>query len=182
MSSSDPNFQRLTTLVAKEKLSREYFQILEANYCYWVEKCGFSELTRDEFLAQYIFDITTYDLNADKLFIQKICEVCQAVNTKTTYEYISSAVIVENEMNNYTWYLLLMQIPFFKERVEWGTSIRGAWWTPQRLNPYAGYIVLDSTGFWRDNKQILDPILFTIEEWGCFIDAIIEFAKPPTES
>lgn len=118
-------------------------------------------LTRLEFLADYLFDFTTYDTEMGELFARKAVEVCAAINDGKTFDYIKDA-------NNYRWFLLMVNMPFFNGRLEWGTSVRGAWWDH-------GAQKLESCGLWRGNEQALS-VEFTREEWMRFIAALVEFA------
>lgn len=119
--------------------------------------------SRLQYLADYIFDFTTYEDEAAILFATKAVEVCRAVLTGATYEYIGTH---ENRM----WYLLMCNMPFFAERIDWGGSIRGAWW---------GYdIVYSSMGLWDGDVQMYDEYSFEDDEWRSFIQAIIDFAAP----
>jgi|SRR6185369_188246 len=119
------------------------------------------ELTRLEYLSDYIFDFTTYDGAMSELFASKAVEVCNAISRKETFDYIK-------DEENYKWYLLMCNMPFFAERLEWGTSIRGAWW---RLHQ-----TLESCGIYRDEEQVL-KVEFDPEQWEYFIQALIEFSR-----
>ena len=122
--------------------------------------------TKHEFLAD-VFGITTYDGEMDKLFVNKALEVCNAITDKKTFEYI------ENK-DNYVWYLTMVNLPFFSSKIEWGTSIRGAWWD------YGG-IVLDGICWaWHDDAQ-LDKLEFDAGSWIVFLAAINEFISTETD-
>lgn len=121
------------------------------------------ELSRLEFLADYIFDFTTYDTAMGELFARKAVEVCAAINDGKTFDYIEDA-------DNYRWFLLMVNMPFFAQRLEWGTSVRGAWWD-------YGAQTLESSGMWRGKEQAVS-MQFTREEWMRFIAALVEFAAP----
>lgn len=110
--------------------------------------------TRLEFLSSEIFGFVTYDSGMDELFARKAIEVCQAISERKTYEYL------ESEEGN-AWYLLMCNMPFFANRIEWGVSIRGASWMSKLPN--------------------LGDFDFTPEEWEAFIRAVVDFAKqePP---
>jgi len=117
--------------------------------------------SRLEYLSDEIFNFITYDSEMSKLFASKAVEVCKAINERTTFEYIK-------DTENYKWYLLMCNMPFFAQRTEWGTSIRGAWW---RGSSYS------SCGLFNGNEQITDEIKFEADEWQKFINAIIAFAN-----
>lgn len=117
--------------------------------------------SRLEFLSDFIFDFTTYDSKMSELFARKALEVCAAINARTTFDYIENP-------ENYRWYLLMVNMPFFAGRLDWGTSIRGAWWDN-------GEQTLESCGLWRGAEQVLS-LKMQFAEWLQFIDALIAFA------
>jgi hypothetical protein len=122
--------------------------------------------TRHAYLADYIFDFTTYDGAMSDLFGRKAVEVCAALCDGKTYEYIENA-------ENYQWYLLMVNMSFFDGRLDWGTSIRGAWWDYDDKT-------LDSCGLWAGDGQVTE-LEFTREEWLVFVRAVVAFADaaPP---
>jgi hypothetical protein len=126
---------------------------------------GGHEMSRLEFLAEYVFDFTTYDTEMGELFARKALEVCAAINDGKTFDYIKDA-------DNYRWYLLMVNMPFFAGRLEWGTSVRGAWWDH-------GAQKLESCGLWREGEQVLS-MEFPRSEWARFVAALVEF--PATAS
>jgi len=115
-----------------------------------------------EYLSDYIFDFTTYDDEMSELFAKKAIEVCNAISNKTTFDYIK-------DPEQYKWYLIMCNMPFFEDKLTWGTSIRGAWWEQE--------IKFVSYGLWNGNTQLNEPIKFTHGEWIEFILAVIEFGK-----
>ena len=77
--------------------------------------------SRIEYIAEIIFGFETYESEVKSLLCKKALEVCKAITERKTFEYIST-----EEGNQ--WYLILTQMPFFQNKIEWGCSIRGAWW------------------------------------------------------
>ena len=124
-------------------------------------------LSRLEFLADYLFDFTTYDPEAGELFAGKAVEVCAAINDGRTFDYIKDA-------DNYRWFLLMVNMPFFAGRLEWGTSVRGAWWDH-------GAQKLESCGLWCGSEQV-PSMEFRRSEWMRFIAALVEFAADGVET
>lgn len=122
--------------------------------------------SRLEYLSDHIFNFTTYDSEMSEIFATKAVEVCIAINDSKTFEYIK-------EPENYKWFLLMCNMPFFEPRLEWGTSIRGAWWGARHDRP----IELDSCGLWNGEEQIVETLKFGYDEWRKFIAAMIEFAS-----
>ncbi|WP_274644919.1 hypothetical protein [Pseudomonas serbica] len=117
------------------------------------------------FLADHIFDFTTYDEGMSKLFASKAVEVCLAITKRTASEYVQ-------DEDNYRWFLLMCNMPFFAKRIEWGTSLRGAWWNPDR----SMMMELTSCGFWIGDEQKHKPLRFNTEQWRGFMLAVGEFA------
>lgn len=86
--------------------------------------------TRLEFLGGVVFGFTTYDGEVDALFAGKMLEVIEAILEKKTFQYIENR---ENYLN----YLYMVNTPFLSKVLEWGTSIRGAWfWEGMAEGPY----------------------------------------------
>lgn len=142
--------------------SSEYREMLEHSYKE-SQRGDSSPLSRLHYLSDYIFDFTTYDSAMSELFASKALEVCKAISDKATFDYIKDA-------DGYRWYLLMVNMPFFAGRLEWGTSIRGAWWIPE------DHYTLESCGIWRGDEQCTS-LTFTADEWESFIAAMIDFAK-----
>lgn len=114
------------------------------------------------YLSEFIFDFDTYDGEMSDLFGKKAVEVCLSLSNGTTYEYIK-------DKENYKWYLLLLNTPFFRNNVEWGSSIRNAWWATYK-KPNKKFL-LESTGLYKGDEQILE-FLLTEEQWKDFIEAM----------
>jgi hypothetical protein len=140
----------------------DYLKMLEHSFqCESESECP--PETRAAFVACHIFDFTTYDGGMDDLFGRKALEVCAAINERRTFDYIT-------DPECYRWYLLMCNMPFFVDKLEWGTSIRGAWWGTQLGQPF----VLASCGLWSGDEQAL-RITFPDSQWSAFISALVEF-------
>ena len=74
-----------------------------------------------QFLGSTVFDFTTYDSEMDELFAKNMLEVIECILNRTTFEY--QAISKEKYVN----YLTMVNMPFLNEILEWGGSIRGAW-------------------------------------------------------
>jgi len=123
------------------------------------------QVSRLDYLGEYIFKFTTYDSEYSEMFAAKALEVCAAISDCKTFEYIK-------EPERYRWYLLMCNMPFFEERIGWGGSIRGAWWGGRPKKP----IEFDSCGLFLDGEQVTKTLQFTDDEWKQFIEALREFA------
>lgn len=64
----------------------------------------------------------------------------------------------------------MCNFPFFKDKITWGTSIRGAWWDIDATVPSKKYLP------YVEDTLILYPTIDD-EEWEKFINALIEFAE-----
>lgn len=73
-----------------------------------------------EWAASHVFEICTDDGELDEIFVKKIIEVCRAILESRTFEYIE-------DKDNYIAYIIVCQLLYEKGWIEWGTSIRGAW-------------------------------------------------------
>ena len=125
--------------------------------------------SRLEYLGNDIFDFTTYDGVMSAAFAEKAVEVCKAITEHATFEYIK-------DEDNYRWYLLMVNMPFFASRIDWGTSIRGAFWDNE--------ITFQSCGLWDGEKQLHEELAFTLETWEQFMRDVVAFAQVsvPTSS
>lgn len=72
------------------------------------------------FLSDYIFDFTTYHDNISLDMAADMLNVLSAIQNRSSFEYIS-------DDRNYRTYLTMINMPFLNGKLEWGTSIRGAW-------------------------------------------------------
>lgn len=139
-----------------------YSELLK--YSYAVERAR-SECPPEsplEYLGESIFDFTTYDGKMSELFAAQAIEVCDAISAGATFDYIKNA-------HNYRWYLLMVNMPFFVPKIEWGGSVRGAWWQHD--------IRFSSCGLWCGDDQISDELRFTQEAWKGFMEAVSNFSR-----
>lgn len=142
----------------------DYLKLLEHSFAIEKETRECPSETNSEFLADSIFGFTTYDNEMNDLFGRKAVEVCTAINDRTTFEY-------QKNKENYKWYLIMCNMPFFTGKLEWGTSIRGAWWGL----PLNGYFEISSCGLYDGYRQILTPLKFDKEQWSLFIKVMADF-------
>lgn len=141
----------------------DYLKTLEHSYAMESKTSEGRDQSRLGYLAQHIFDFTTYESEADELFARKAVEVCAAITDGKTFDYIANP-------QGRIWYLLMVNMPFFMPRLNWGGSIRGAWWDHEQP-------ALNSCGLWVEQEQQIE-LAFTLEEWEAFMRAVIAFAEP----
>ena len=143
----------------------KYLELLEHSFDVEKKFGGCPPESRLEYLSEYIFDFATYDAEMSETFAKKAVEVCSAINDSKTFDYIK-------DPENHKWYLLMCNMPFFASRLEWGTSIRGAWWGAHS----GGQIEFQSCGLWMGDEQCSQTMKFGHHEWTLFITAVIAFA------
>lgn len=137
--------------------------MLENSYNITIDLSECPPQNRLDYLGNNIFDFTTYDSNISELFARKAVEVCDAITNKSTFDYIKNH-------DNYVWFLLMCNMPFFSNKLDWGSSIRGAWWRSSGIE-------FQSLGIWIDDEQYSESINFDVEEWEKFISSIVEFSS-----
>lgn len=67
----------------------------------------------------------------------------------------------------------MVNMTFFSRRLNWGTSVRGAWWDTSTPNETE----LDTIALWLDGNQLTAPLRFSTEQWQEFIAAMLAFAN-----
>ena len=107
--------------------------------------------TKLEFTGDHIFEFTTYSSNLSELLAQTMIDVMVQIANRTTFEYI------EDEANHVN-YILMINMPFLSDKIEWGTSVRGAWFDDSKpYDIYAGQIRIKLGGL----SQFLNDLI----EW-----------------
>lgn len=128
-----------------EKDYREYCELVDNN------------VSKYTWAACNVFDLTTYDGKLDELFVKKIIEVCKVILNDKNYEYI------EDE-NNYITYVLVCQLLVNFNWVDWGVSIRGAWFQESNLRPILTY--------WWNDMDGYETVDFTVDNLKTLIEFI----------
>ena len=121
-----------------------------------------SIVSRLHYLGDYIFKFTTYDSEMGEFFAAVALEVAAAITDNAT------AAFIDNSDMHHKWYLVMVNMPFFSGRLDWGCSVRNAWWD------YSDY-VLETIGLYEDGEQ-LDPLELTQSEWVEFVRGMLSFA------
>jgi hypothetical protein len=140
----------------------EFLALLEDSYATERKLADCPPRSRLEYLSEHIFDFTTYDSNMAEEFARHAVRVCQAVNDRATFQLVNAS------HESYMWYLVMCNTAFFAGRLEWGTSIRGAWWCEVQM--------LWSCGLWVDDEQCSELVMSAVG-WNAFVRAMIEFVK-----
>lgn len=125
---------------------------------------GTDYLKKYDWAASTIFDLTTYDGELNRRFVNKIIEVCKVILKGETFDYIQ-------DEDNYEAYILVCQILVRNDWIDWGTSIRGAWFN---YNPGSIPLVRAEQSWRYDGYRKIEEghydIPFTEENLKIFID------------
>jgi len=93
-------------------------------------------ISKMSFTGNYIFEFTTYDDEVDEGFAIGLFKVLDAIINKTTFDFIKDEI-------NYIGYLTHVNSRFLYEKLEWGSSIRGAWLDEfKQYEIYGGNIII----------------------------------------
>lgn len=133
----------------------------------------FDKWDKYHWAASRIFDLTTYDRGLDEIFVKDILEVCKVILEKRNYEYI------EDE-KNYLKYILVCQVLNKFNWLNWGTSIRGAWF---EVDVYRDWVskeatirsrdILDELEWFSDKEYKIEKVPFTVDN----LKALIKFME-----
>jgi hypothetical protein len=137
-----------------------YLELLERSY--EIECREYGDMSRMEFLGDCVFEYITYAPGVTEFLAKKTLDVCLAISNKTTFDYIN----ISDE--DHIWFITIVNMSFFSRKLNWGTSIRGAWWEHCDFE-------LDSTGLYDENEKQIRLLKFTREEWIDFIATMKEF-------
>lgn len=128
----------------KEKLEHDY--LLQKSYHDGI-------YTVEEYLSEYIFNYTTYDSTIDEQIVFRSCVIIDAILRGTTVK------LIDDEADWYLWYIIIVNMPFFVDKIEWGTSFRGAWFQFHRGTAFDGVFenaVFDTEDLKNCMKAIVD--------------------------
>ena len=146
----------------------DYLKMLETSYK--IEQEEDQYLSRGTYICENILGVFTYEYKLSEEFGKKFVEICSLISRREVFEYI------ERE-DNERWYLIMVNFPFFSNRIEWGTSIRAAWWADSSN----GDMNLESSGLYDEKGEQILNIIFDGREWSLFIAAMSEFLNQPNE-
>ncbi|BAG41739.1 hypothetical protein [Ralstonia phage phiRSL1] len=155
----------MATLMTEHTVA-DYVALLESSMKTEAE-LGLSsrEQSRLEFLGRGIFEFDTDDGDVDEEFAVLALRACHAITSRSTYQ------LIEKSRRHYLDFLLMLNMEFFKDKTESGTSIRGSWWVHSDIE-------LRTSSLWTDEKrQIPGPIVFSRNDWLRFVDAMFLFAQ-----
>ena len=153
------------------KLLDESFLHFLGNSDHLHEGTETQEELKAEFLASDIFDLTTYDSALDLVFVREIMGVIEAIHYGKTFDYF------KNEQGKYITYIRCVNLPWFGDKLNWGSSIRGAWWDYFQTGSKYSKECKTQVGngcLWYEEKQA-KVVIDNNEDWKSFIDSLISF-------
>lgn len=130
------------------------------------------DASKYEWAADRIFDLVTYDGELDEMFVKNIIEVCKILLERKNFEYIE-------DPDNYIKLIVVCQILNRFNWVEWGTSIRGAWFEESmRYEPPRSFIpesrdILEKYEWGPEDEFVISAVPFTIDN----LKGLIEFLE-----
>lgn len=141
------------------EVKMNYKKLLEESWEEYKEECNTDFYNKYNFLADAIFDITTYENVLSAMMAKEYLSVCEAITKTKTFEMV---------FDNAELYLRTINYSFFMDRISWGSSIRGAWWEST--------IDIDSCDLWYKGEQLCDWKL-SRDEWDKFVVAMLDFVE-----
>jgi len=128
----------------------KFTELLEKNFKEDQEQGCCPAESKMAYAGSHIFDFTTYDEEADVLFAKNMIEVLKCILDKEPFEY-------QKDEKQYINYLTMVNMPFLTDKLEWGGSIRGAW-----FDNWQEYEV----DFIKIEKQELEIFIADLIEWA----------------
>lgn len=138
--------------------TREIYEMLYKEYV----ECIDPDASKYAWVANEVFDLITYDTSLDERFAKEIIEVIKVILDVETYEYIRDG-------SNYVAYILVCQLLNNFHWIEWGTSIRGAWF--ETYHP--GFKTQPITIYYDDNIRDYVEVMCTKEN----MEELINFVE-----
>ncbi len=122
----------------------DYLEMLKKSYQENKSHCfTCSSPSKLEFIANHVFLINTYDSLVDEKMALDFLKVCDVITKGDNFIFIDSSD------ENYELYLRTVMYPFFENKIDWGSSIRGAWWEYDLVE-------IDSCGLYYEGEQLLN--------------------------
>lgn len=114
------HFEVIEPVYLKYKENRETYKSYVARYKLW-NTDDEEEPTKAMWLVDEYFNLTTYDDDISQEWGDAIIEILGVINDDNNFDYINSSD------ENYKKYLMVVNLLEQEQLIDWGTSIRGAW-------------------------------------------------------
>lgn len=138
-----------------EVLKEKFKEYMEMMICFGHE--GTEQEFRRDFIIEQLFNLATYDTHISSIFNESLIEVMRVIYERRNFEYIK-------DEKNYIKFILVANKLDEYNMIEWGTSIRGCWFTFKESIQFSElsdeiFIVEDSKEFiklidWFDCKDL----------------------------
>jgi hypothetical protein len=146
---------------------------LEAIYQYHNAMTDSEPCSRLAFLGGVVFGFTTYDEEMDEHLAGKMLEVVRCILDGTTFQYIE-------QREQYVNFLLMVNAPFLSKAIDWGTSIRGAFFVAFGDTEVYRFRI---SGYWDEGAKDCEEVTLTVTEGQvpAFMEALLEWTKREPE-
>ena len=123
----------------------DYLELIKKEY-----STSFYDYNKYDFLNE-LFSFAVYDSDIEKQMVKDMVEVLRAILNGETYEYVKNP-------RRHKKYIHMVNTPFLYHKLDWGTSVRGAWLD----NGYEYYIRLLDIDI---EKGELTKLIKALIEW-----------------
>lgn len=147
----------------------DFLKLLDFSFNSAGDITGNKAMSKLSWVGDVIFDFTCYGDSASETLAYWAITVAKAISERKTFDCM--------EKNGDIFYLAMVNMPFFIERLNWTSSIRGAWWNIDKGN-IGEPLALDTDGIYDENEEQLCPLEFECnDEWLEFMNALYEFTN-----
>ena len=133
----------------KESIQKSYEYYLETLEMQDADDFRDTLDNRYGWLSSWFFDVTTYDGDLDIEFGKNIYEVMLQIYNRTVFDYIK-------DENKYKTYIIVCNLFISFKLLDWGTSIRSAWFDFGEYHPY----LLNGAGHINISEDCIKYLLF----------------------
>lgn len=130
-----------------------------------IKHCGATDMTKFQFLCNEVFDLWPYDSDIEDKWGRDLFCVMLCIKRRMCSEYWN----VDDEC--YNTYLIVCQLLDKKGWINWGTSIRYAWFefdednSPHKLFPTITQVSIDDKHYDEEGIEWNEENLNTLLEW-----------------
>lgn len=128
-------------------------EILNEQYSQYLLLFSEEKPSKLEFLAEEIFDFTTYDSEISCILANNMLEVIKSILNKNQSKYFK-------KKENYINYITMVNMSFLYSKLEWGTSIRSAW-----FNEYCDGGHYEITNDWKIPCSDINIFMKNLIDW-----------------
>ena len=124
----------------KQEIQSDYLEMIECQICD----------SKHDYLMTQIFEIYTYDSgDISKVICDNMLSICDVILKRENFEYIQ-------DIEKYFQFILLINMPFFLNTTEFGTSIRGSWFNECKDYVFSGRINVKGSEIKEFIKQLIE--------------------------